>query len=192
MAFVNKSQVFVFLVLLLQLVQFGATVDFKSLIPRSKKVNGEYMYRHATDDWEKSGAVADRWEERKNGVVRGQYALLQPDGKIRTVDYIVHEPGKGPGGFKVVVRYWPGPQQLMSSMTLSETLANHPQPAINNYALYGKAVDDDQSERIRRSLKMYAPLREEMEEYKQKTRLPFEEDVRHVKARKFARRASSR
>jgi len=96
------------------------------------------MYRHATDDWDKSGAVSDRWEERKNGVVRGQYALLQPDGQIRTVDYVVNEPGKGKGGFKVVVRYWPGPQQLLSSMTLSETMANSPQPAINNRALYGE------------------------------------------------------
>ena len=107
---------------------------------RKLQVDGEYMYRHATDDWDKSGAVADRWEERKNGVVRGQYALLQPDGKIRTVDYVVNEPGKGKGGFKVVVRYWPGPQQLLSSMTLSEMMADHPQPQINNLALYGKFI----------------------------------------------------
>ncbi|CAB3371721.1 Hypothetical predicted protein [Cloeon dipterum] len=174
--------------LLLHFFHFGSTVDFRSLTPKSNNmVIGEYMYRHATDDWERSGNIADKWEERKNGVVRGQYALLQPDGQIRTVDYVVHEPGKGKGGFKVVVRYWPGPQLLMSSMTLSETLVNHPQPAINNFALYGKAIDDDQSERLRRSLKMFAPLRSEMEEFKRFTSTPHEEDVAHVKSRKNAR-----
>jgi len=57
------------------------------------------------------------------------------------------------------------------------------------YKLPGKDVDDDQPERMRRSLKIYAPLRAEMEHYRRMTAAPHEEDFAHVKSRKFSRRA---
>jgi hypothetical protein len=56
----------------------------------------------------------------------------------------------------------------------------------------GKDEDYDLPERKRRSLYMYAPLREEMAAYKKMTSMPSDEDVAHVRGRKHAKRASIR
>jgi hypothetical protein len=105
--------------------------------------NGDYSFRNNVDAWTVSGVVTDRWEEKRNGVVRGAYSLLQPDGMVRSVDYEV-VPAQNPknphdkgSGFKAVVRYFPGPQKLLSSMTLNEMQADHPHPIVNTRALTG-------------------------------------------------------
>lgn len=45
--------------------------------------------------------VTQHWEERKGDLVRGDYSLLQPDNKIRLVEYVVD----GEKGFRAAVKY---------------------------------------------------------------------------------------
>jgi hypothetical protein len=59
----------------------------------------QYDYRYAVDD-PVSGVINDRWEHRHGEYVKGAYSVLEPDGKVRTVDYEVD----GPKGFHAVIR----------------------------------------------------------------------------------------
>jgi hypothetical protein len=59
----------------------------------------QYHYRYAVDD-PTSGVINDRWEHRHGEYVKGAYSVLEPDGRLRIVDYEVD----GPKGFHAVVR----------------------------------------------------------------------------------------
>ena len=59
----------------------------------------QYHYRYAVDD-PTSGVINDRWEHRQGEYVKGAYSVLEPDGRLRIVDYEVD----GPNGFHAVVR----------------------------------------------------------------------------------------
>uniref|UniRef100_T1HPN5 Cuticle protein n=1 Tax=Rhodnius prolixus TaxID=13249 RepID=T1HPN5_RHOPR len=63
------------------------------------KLQVHYSYAYAIDD-KASGVVSDRWEERRGEYVKGAYSLLEPGGKVRTVDYQVD----GDGGFQAIVK----------------------------------------------------------------------------------------
>lgn len=47
-----------------------------------------------------TGDVKSQWESRDNGVVKGHYSIVEPDGSIRTVDYTADKEN----GFKAVVK----------------------------------------------------------------------------------------
>jgi hypothetical protein len=59
----------------------------------------QYHYRYAVDD-PLSGVINDRWEHRHGEYVKGAYSVLDPDGRVRTVDYEVD----GTKGFHAVIR----------------------------------------------------------------------------------------
>jgi hypothetical protein len=59
----------------------------------------QYHYRYAVDD-PISGVINDRWEHRHGEYVKGAYSVLEPDGRLRIVDYEVD----GPKGFHAVIR----------------------------------------------------------------------------------------
>lgn len=47
-----------------------------------------------------TGDVKSQWESRDDGVVKGHYSILEPDGSIRTVDYTAD----AKNGFKAIVK----------------------------------------------------------------------------------------
>lgn len=58
-----------------------------------------YAFSYGVKDLH-SGDVKSQWESRDNGVVKGHYSVLEPDGSIRTVDYTAD----AKNGFKAVVK----------------------------------------------------------------------------------------
>ncbi|RZB39200.1 uncharacterized protein BDFB_003130 [Asbolus verrucosus] len=58
----------------------------------------DYHFNYAVSD-PHTGDHKSQWEVRENGVVRGGYSLLEPDGTTRIVEYIADE-----GGFRAVVK----------------------------------------------------------------------------------------
>lgn len=52
------------------------------------------------DESKTKGPVMDRWEQRIGEYVKGAYSVLDPDGRVRTVDYEVD----GKKGYNAVVR----------------------------------------------------------------------------------------
>lgn len=46
-----------------------------------------YAFEYGVDD-PHTGDKKHQWEERDGDVVKGQYSLVEPDGSVRTVDYV--------------------------------------------------------------------------------------------------------
>ncbi|RZC40682.1 Chitin bind 4 domain containing protein, partial [Asbolus verrucosus] len=57
-----------------------------------------YTFRYAIDE---AHVVTQHWEERRADIVHGSYSFLEPDGKVRVVEYQV----SGKAGFRAVVTY---------------------------------------------------------------------------------------
>ncbi|XP_052132222.1 uncharacterized protein LOC113201683, partial [Frankliniella occidentalis] len=94
-----------------------------------------YKYQYAVDD-RASGVVNDRWEQRNGDFVKGQYSLLDPDGKVRTVDYEVD----GERGFHAVVRtQYPAPS-LLSIQSASQVHEVYQDSPVNVRAKNGVGV----------------------------------------------------
>nr|CAD7194377.1 unnamed protein product [Timema douglasi] len=85
-----------------------------------------YEYRYAVDD-PQSGVVNDRWEHRLGEYVKGAYSLLEPDGKVRTVDYEVD----GAKGFHAVIRTNNPAIRLLSTSQLLQSTMRHGNPPVN-------------------------------------------------------------
>ncbi|KAF4531578.1 hypothetical protein B566_EDAN016087, partial [Ephemera danica] len=127
------------LLIALHLMCAVTSAEIAAATPAAKQY--DYAFRYAVDAASSKGAVTDRWEERRGGAVRGAYSLLQPDGMVRSVDYEVGAAPerigrKSKSGFQAVVRYWPGPQNLLSVMSLSDMMAEHAHPPVNSMALW--------------------------------------------------------
>lgn len=54
--------------------------------------------------------VTHRWEERRGDLVHGSYSLLEPDGRIRVVEYTADDVE----GFKAVVKHRSPPGKCVS------------------------------------------------------------------------------
>ncbi|KAF2900588.1 hypothetical protein ILUMI_05598, partial [Ignelater luminosus] len=63
---------------------------------------GSYSFGYAVEAAE-TGVVTQHWEERRGEIVRGEYSLLDADGRVRVVLYQV----EGDGGFRAVVTFRP-------------------------------------------------------------------------------------
>ncbi|XP_063922719.1 cuticle protein 8-like [Zophobas morio] len=57
-----------------------------------------YTFRYAIDE---SRVVTQHWEERRADIVHGSYSFLEPDGKVRVVEYQVN----GKKGFRAAVTF---------------------------------------------------------------------------------------
>ncbi|XP_069705124.1 uncharacterized protein [Periplaneta americana] len=86
----------------------------------------QYDYRYAVDD-PKSGVINDRWEQRYGEYVKGAYSVLDPDGRVRTVDYEVD----GPKGFHAVIRTQFPRNSLLSYLQLQKSIKQHGDPPVN-------------------------------------------------------------
>lgn len=86
----------------------------------------QYEYRYAVDD-PISGVINDRWEHRHGEYVKGAYSVLEPDGKVRTVDYEVD----GPKGFHAVIRTQIPSNRWLSYIQLQKSLKQHRDPPVN-------------------------------------------------------------
>ena len=64
------------------------------------KAHPKYEYKYGVED-SHTGDYKDQQEERDGDVVKGEYSLLQPDGRKRTVHYTASKHG----GFNAVVSY---------------------------------------------------------------------------------------
>lgn len=53
----------------------------------SQDDNPKYSFEYNVND-EKTGDIKEQKEEREGDVVKGQYSLVEPDGSVRTVDYV--------------------------------------------------------------------------------------------------------
>ncbi|XP_046392389.1 cuticle protein 19.8-like [Ischnura elegans] len=91
----------------------------------------EYDYRYTIDDVAKSGVSTDRWERRVGDFVRGGYTFLEPDGRIRFVDY---ETDGTSGGFKAVVRHATPAIHFLSTQQLYKSFELHGDPLVNKLA----------------------------------------------------------
>ncbi|KAJ9591078.1 hypothetical protein L9F63_002359, partial [Diploptera punctata] len=90
------------------------------------RMDVHYHYRYAVED-PKSGVVNDRWEHRHGEYVKGAYSVLDPDGRVRTVDYEVD----GHKGFHAVIRtQYPG-NSLLSYLQLQKSFKQHGEPPVN-------------------------------------------------------------
>ncbi|XP_075233165.1 uncharacterized protein LOC142331272 [Lycorma delicatula] len=94
--------------------------------PRSNDNQVKYDYRYAIDD-SVSGVINDRWEHRIGEFVKGAYSLLEPGGKIRTVNYEVD----GKRGFHATVHTTNPANLLLSNQQLEKSYLLHPEPPIN-------------------------------------------------------------
>ncbi|XP_023717665.1 uncharacterized protein LOC111869981 isoform X2 [Cryptotermes secundus] len=86
----------------------------------------QYQYKYAVDD-PISGVINDRWEHRHGEYVKGAYSVLEPDGRVRTVDYEVD----GPKGFHAVIRTQFPSNRFLSYIQLQKSLKQHPDPPVN-------------------------------------------------------------
>ncbi|XP_018322302.1 cuticle protein 19-like [Agrilus planipennis] len=68
----------------------------------------KYSFKYAVEA-PTYNVVNHHWEERHGNHVRGGYGLLDPDGRVRVVEYQVD----GQKGFQAVVRYRPPPAPLI-------------------------------------------------------------------------------
>lgn len=57
-----------------------------------------YHFNYGVKDLH-TGDLKSQWEQRKGGVVKGSYSLMEPDGSVRTVDYTADDKN----GFNAVV-----------------------------------------------------------------------------------------
>lgn len=99
-------------------------VHFHQTYPRGSGNEVQYDFAYAIDD-AASGLVTDRWEEKRGGVVKGAYSLLEPGGNVRTVDYQVD----GGGGFKAIVRTRRPGHYFLSTQEFHKSNQLHPQPS---------------------------------------------------------------
>lgn len=65
----------------------------------SKQHHPAYAFSYGVKDLH-TGDVKSQWESRDDGVVKGHYSVLEPDGSIRSVDYTAD----AKSGFKAVVK----------------------------------------------------------------------------------------
>lgn len=107
-------------------------IDEIVLIQKSKWLQqvqrpAKYYFEYGVKD-HKSGDVKKQWEERDGDKVKGQYALVEPDGSIRTVDYT----SDGHNGFNAVVKKTKNgaatPLPLVQKLPSLESL---PKPTLN-------------------------------------------------------------
>ena len=63
-----------------------------------KTLQVSYTFRYAIDE---SRVVTQHWEERRADIVHGSYSFLEPDGKVRVVEYQVN----GKKGFRAAVTF---------------------------------------------------------------------------------------
>lgn len=82
----------------------------------------EYHYRYAIDESKSKGPVMDRWEHRVGEYVKGSYSVMQPDGKIRTVDYEVD----GEKGYHAIIRMSEPYPKLLSVQQLTKAIEVYP------------------------------------------------------------------
>ncbi|XP_034238948.1 uncharacterized protein LOC117643896 [Thrips palmi] len=96
-----------------------------------------YKYQYAVDD-PVSGVVNDRWEQRSGDFVKGQYSLLDPDGKVRIVDYEVD----GERGFHAVIHTrYPAPS-LLSIQSASQVHEVYQDSPVNIRAKNGLDIPE--------------------------------------------------
>ncbi|KAK6620550.1 hypothetical protein RUM43_010842 [Polyplax serrata] len=84
----------------------------------------EYHYRYAVDDSKSKGPVMDRWEQRIGEYVKGAYSVVEPDGRVRTVDYEVD----GKKGYHAVIRMNEPSPDLLSFQQLTKSIELYPEP----------------------------------------------------------------
>lgn len=63
------------------------------------KAHPGYAFSYGVKDLH-TGDVKSQWEHRDEGIVKGHYSVLEPDGSIRSVHYTAD----GKNGFNAVVR----------------------------------------------------------------------------------------
>ncbi|RZF35804.1 hypothetical protein LSTR_LSTR009220 [Laodelphax striatellus] len=123
-------QVAIFITITSSLVESQPRVPVYSVYqsyPSTSAFNDvQYDYRYSIDD-SVSGVISNRWEERLGEYVKGSYSLLEPNGKIRTVDYEVD----GKKGFQAVVHTKFPANVLLSSQQLEQSRYLTPEPEIN-------------------------------------------------------------
>lgn len=72
----------------------------RKIVPSLICFQVEYHYRYAIDESKSKGPIMDRWEHRIGEYVKGAYSVMQPDGRVRTVDYEVD----GEKGYRAIIR----------------------------------------------------------------------------------------
>lgn len=93
--------------------------------------NPAYAFSYGVKDLH-TGDVKSQWESRDDGVVKGHYSVLEPDGSIRTVDYTAD----AKNGFKAVVKtHGPNVHPITESTHSKELEDDHSsQSKINHYS----------------------------------------------------------
>ncbi|XP_037906621.1 uncharacterized protein LOC119648831 [Hermetia illucens] len=96
----------------------------------------EYAFSYGVKDLH-TGDVKSQWESRDNGIIKGRYSILEPDGSIRTVDYTADSKN----GFNAVVKTH-GPN-IHPIMETAHSGVIHPNHELSHSKInhYGKNQD---------------------------------------------------
>jgi hypothetical protein len=74
-------------------------LSLSSIVPIAQEQDPKYAFDYSVQDLH-TGDAKSQWETRNGGTVRGRYTLVEPDGTLRTVDYIADDKN----GFQAVVK----------------------------------------------------------------------------------------
>ncbi|XP_070510029.1 uncharacterized protein [Chironomus tepperi] len=89
-----------------------------------------YSFSYGVKD-QHSGDVKSQWETRDNGVIKGHYSVVEPDGSIREVDYTADSKN----GFNAVVKtHGPNDHPIVDENGHHKYLKEYSQSKINHYS----------------------------------------------------------
>lgn len=82
------------------LILFFVLAFFYSYIFYLFQKNNDYSFSYGVKDTH-TGDIKHQWEKKEGDVVKGQYSVVEPDGRIRTVDYTADSKS----GFNAIVKH---------------------------------------------------------------------------------------
>ncbi|KAL7050627.1 hypothetical protein ACKWTF_004155 [Chironomus riparius] len=89
-----------------------------------------YSFSYGVKD-QHSGDVKSQWETRDNGVIKGHYSVVEPDGSIREVDYTADSKN----GFNAVVKtHGPNSHPIVDEHGHHKYVKEYSQSKINHYS----------------------------------------------------------
>lgn len=120
--------IFIFFILSKKIQQYILDLTDTTFIQQNHPA---YAFSYGVKDLH-TGDVKSQWESRDDGVVKGHYSVLEPDGSIRTVDYTAD----AKNGFKAVVKtHGPNVHPITESTHAQPIADDHSsQSKINHYS----------------------------------------------------------
>ncbi|KAG5679033.1 hypothetical protein PVAND_008634 [Polypedilum vanderplanki] len=95
-----------------------------------------YSFSYGVKD-QHSGDVKSQWETRDNGIIKGHYSVVEPDGSIREVDYTADSKN----GFNAVVKtHGPNSHPVVDEHGHHKYVNKYSQSKINHYSKHQDTI----------------------------------------------------